>query len=101
MTPQAFVTLLKTPRDFSTPKPQITFTRRDNGIPTTLTLDEVRSLALIGAVTARHWQTREAQKGTVATVQQMRKQGLRPDFINAVLRLTAGARVQAPKEPTL
>ena len=79
----------------------ITFTRRDGEKKTTLTLDEVKSLALIGAVTARHWQTREARKGTVATVQQMRKQGLQPDFISAVLRLTAGAKVQAPKEPTL
>lgn len=81
------------------PRP-ITFTRRDGDKKTTLTLNEVKSLALIGAVTARHWQRREAVKGTVATIQQMRKQGLRPDFIDAVLRLTAG-KVQAPKEPTL
>lgn len=82
------------------PKP-VTFTRRDGDKATKLTLDEVRSLALIGAVTARHWQRREATKGTVATIQQMRKQGLDRAFINAVLRLNAGAKVQAPKEPTL
>lgn len=77
----------------------ITFTRRDGDLKTTLTLDEVRSLALIGLVVSRHYQRRAQKTGNPTVLNQMRKQGLPLDFCMAVLG--QHPKVNAPKEPTL